>query len=251
MSEYNIPVLVKFRDSIPMSWNPKMTEYMGTVIHCRKLNKDSVIGPQYANNGGWAWFGEHVIPNPTPSQIEEEARKAGKAPVTTKPLVDPMTVDWQRSDFAVGMAVMLKPDQADYVKDKGIRLGIPHTIKRYDGAMTAPFWIVGDYEKEYCFNVRDLVPLSKIREYEAAQSAQKGPMDPKQVKPPKPTICEVALRAARERVDGLALLKDTQDRIKNAKASLAKDTKDRRAVIAQLEAEAATLSKKWLKGVGK
>lgn len=171
--------------------------------------------------------------------------------MSTKPLVDPMTVEWKRSDFAVGMEVMFNKNDAERAKAYGYDLSRPYKIIQDDGSNITPFRLELAGQRGRIFDAGDLVPLSKIREYEAAQSAQNGPMEPKQVKPPKPTICEVALREARERVDGLVLLKDIQDGIKNAKVSLAKDTKDRRAVIARLEADAAALSKKWLKGVGK
>ncbi len=85
MSEYNIPCLVKFFSVRPIRWNSegKMDKHMGTVIMCRKFGDHGYAGPSKENGDGWAWLGDHVITNPTPAQITEEARKAGKVPMNT------------------------------------------------------------------------------------------------------------------------------------------------------------------------
>jgi hypothetical protein len=92
MSEYNIPCLVKFFSVRPIRWNSegKMDKRMGTVIMCRKFGENDYAGPSKENGDGWTWLGDHVIPNPTPAQIAEEARKAGKVPMnTTQPAKPP------------------------------------------------------------------------------------------------------------------------------------------------------------------
>lgn len=89
MSEYNIPVLVKWYANRPRQWNSTggMDKYMGTVIMCRKTHdfNSAYLGPNGEYDGdGWYWKLEHVIPNPTQKQIKEEAVKAGKKSKPTK-----------------------------------------------------------------------------------------------------------------------------------------------------------------------
>lgn len=255
MSEYNIPVLVKWFAKRPSGWNPegKMDQYMGTVIMCREVHDQYQSQRHGSDIDGhdpfWYWSSYHVIPNPTPSQIEEEARKAGKATVTTKPLVDPMTVNWPRSEFAAGMEVMIKQSDKEHAERRGIDWTKPQVIARDDGSPgnQGPFWIKG--QEQGCFDPKHLVPLSKIREYEAAQSAQKGPMpiETQVTKQIKETIAAKALREAMDKV------KADQERVDGLKAIVALEDDKRKAKehLKGIDDQIATLSKKWLKWVGK
>lgn len=193
----------------------------------------------------------------------KEARKAGKAHVTTKPLVDPMTVDWPREAFKVGMEVVLKPNLMQLTKcDSGYWVYSESLRKKYAVQIGTPYkvdpndqnWIEHvfvDYGKSNkCLTHHThLVPLSKIREYEAAQSAQKGNMffETQVTKQIKETIAAKALREAMDKV------KADQERIDGIKAIVALEAKQRenREQAKAISGEIATLSKKWLKGAGK
>lgn len=243
MSEYNIPVLVRGDLAIKKSWSNAAKSAPGTV----RMARESSIGPRVVvDTENVYWEPHEYIPNPTPSQIAEEARKAGKEPVTTKPLVDPMTVNWPKSEFALGCEAVVKPEHIEKARSFGFDLSEPLKFS-YDDGTECPEFVDRAGRKHYC-KIERLVPLSKIREYEAAQSAQKGPMEPKQaIKKHKETIAAKALREAMDKV------KADQERITAIRSLFALEEEKRQAreKIRDIDDQIATLSKKWLKGVGK
>lgn len=236
MSEYNIPVLVKWFAEPPGWWDgdSRMAKLMGTVIMCKEQHTNyrylSVRGSTHPelSRHCWHWKAQDVIPNPTPSQIEEEARKAGKATVTTEKREPKL---YKAHDY---------PKNPDlYVETGEVRC--PKKGEFY-------LMACGEAVKAgFTFHVDKCRILTKYTP-EAAQSAQKGPMEPKQVtKQIKETIAAKALREAMDKV------KADQERVDGLKAIVALEADKRKAKehMKGIDDQIATLSKKWLKGVGK
>lgn len=155
----------------------------------------------------------------------------------TPELVDPMTVEWPREAFKVGDEVMVKPEYAKMIWGLD---GTRPLIFSHDDKTGSPLFMDHKNLERYV-GLWKLVPLSKIREYEAYKAGKK-PMTT--LKPHKPTITEKALaiaqdkvKKAQESVDGIKRIIEI-DKLKAANA----------AEISKLNQERAELAKKWLKG---
>lgn len=266
MSEYNIPVLVKWFAKRPSGWNPKgkMDQYMGTVIMCREIHDQYQSQRHGSDVDGhdpfWYWSSYHVIPNPTPSQIEEEARKAGKATVTTEKREPKLYEFWEHDDRGTAW---LEPDAQRGHEGwflARVSSGYPSNRHIEDRGISARCYFVMSK-----FLIRPSTPAEidawiskhgKPAKYtpEAAQSAQKGPMDPKSetsttsvIKKAKETAAVKALREAEAKAEA------DQVRITAIRSLVALEEEKRKAKehLKGIDDQIATLSKKWIKGVGK
>lgn len=114
-------------------------------------------------------------------------------------LVDPMTVDWPRSAFEVGMEVVVKPGKVRELEEQdGLNCSKPLRLLEDDGSEIPKFHDqFGNDHYEY---LRDLVPLHEVEKYQAALAAQKGTMP---TPTPKPSPMSSAIEAAKARLQGL------------------------------------------------
>lgn len=192
---------------------------------------------------------------PTPSQIEEEARKAGKAPVTTEKREPKLYEFWKLND---GRTAWLEPDRTHNPTDfiaRVIRGGWGPDGDCEDRFIYAEANFIRKHEIDRPSTPSEIedwiAKCGKPAKYtpEAAQSAQKGPMpiETQVTKQIKETIAAKALREAMDKV------KADQERVDAIRSLVALEEEKRKAKehLKGIDDQIATLSKKWLKWVGK
>jgi hypothetical protein len=132
--------------------------------------------------------------------------------------VDPFTIDWPESTFEVGEMYVVKPDEANDLKKRGIDCSVPLKLTADEGGSFPYFEDCNGVIR--CVFTNRLAPLHAVTAYrEAMENLSKPePKAPKPAKTPKPSKLQLAIDASKQRTADLLALADLEAKAKTNKA---------------------------------